>query len=183
MSTIRNEANRDRVFAEQLAAAETAIGLSPLRALRSAANTDWRAAAWLLERTCPERFARRKPDSLQPSEVRTLLDEVANIMADECSDNPQLERMCSRLDELQKARFGQYRSAMQGDPASKSSVDRHYDKLQREIEQLTGVDGSEMGISDKDVDAAIKWIEASDHRREEQEAVQAQAEYCSTKLT
>ncbi|WP_146452641.1 hypothetical protein [Bythopirellula polymerisocia] len=159
VATIRNEAGRDPVFAEQLAAAETAAGLSPLRALRTAANSNWRAAAWLLERTCPERFAQRKPDSLPPSEVRTLLDEVASIMADECTDEAQLQRMCSRLDELQKVRFGQYRSALQGDPAPKPAEERFYDKLRRDIEEITG------GF-DTDVAAAIKAIEASDHRRE-----------------
>ena len=56
VATLRREAQRDPAFAEELASAETASGLSPLRALRSAVNHNWRAAAWLLERTCPERL-------------------------------------------------------------------------------------------------------------------------------
>ncbi|TWU25913.1 hypothetical protein [Bythopirellula polymerisocia] len=171
VATIRREANRDPLFAEQLAVAETAAGLSPLRALRSAASTNWRAAAWLLERTCPERFARRKPELLQPSEVRTMLDEIASIMADEITNKAELKNMCQRLDELQKARFGQYRSALQGDPAPKSAEQRYYEKLQRDIDEYFG--GCMKDISDRDVEAAIAGIEASDRRRESQEAEQA----------
>ncbi|WP_146452383.1 hypothetical protein [Bythopirellula polymerisocia] len=55
--------------------------------------------------------------------------------------------------------FGQYLSALQGDPAPKPSEERCYDKLQRDIQELTG------GF-DTDVASAIKAIEASDHRRE-----------------
>ena len=166
VATIRREAARNPLFAEQLAHAETAAGLSPLRALRSAANTNWRAAAWLLERTYPERFARRKPESLQPSEVRTMLDEVASIMADETTDEAHLQRMRERLDELQKARFGQYRSELQGDPAPKSAEERYYDKVQRDIDEYFGACMKD--ISDKDVKAAIAGIEAYDSREAEE---------------
>ncbi|QEG37309.1 hypothetical protein [Bythopirellula goksoeyrii] len=170
VATIRREAGRDGGFAEQLTAAETAAGLSPLRALRSAANTDWRAAAWLLERTCPERFARRNLESLQPNEVHAMLSEVATIMADECTDDDQLQRMCGRLDELQKTRFGQYRSAQQGDPEPKPAEQRYYDKLQREIDGYFTNCIRENNA--KDVEAAINGIEAFDSRREAQQAVQ-----------
>ena len=167
VATIRREADRDPAFAQQLASAETAAGFAPLRALRVAANNNWRAAAWLLERTFPERFARRNPESLSPSEVRTLLDEVANIMADECTDDTQLKRMCERLDELQKARFGEYRSALQGDPEPKSAMDRYYDQIERDIEAVTGQSAAECGTNWK---ASIKWFEAKDRREAEEAA-------------
>ena len=86
-------------------------------------------------------------------------------MADECNDEAQLERMCTRLDELQKARFGQYRSALQGDPAPKSADQRYYDKLQREIEEALGA--VDMDFSAKDVRTAIAGIEAYDRRAAE----------------
>lgn len=168
VATIHREADRDPVFAEQLAAAETAAGLSPLRAMRVAANNNWRAAAWLLERTFPERFARRNPESLSPSEVRTLLDEVANIMADECTDDAQLKRMCERLDELQKARFGQYRSALQGDPSPKPADERYYDQLERDLEELTGLSSAD--FPNPNWKASIKWFEAKDRREAEEAA-------------
>ncbi|QEG34771.1 hypothetical protein [Bythopirellula goksoeyrii] len=177
VATIRNEASRDAEFAAQLTSAETTAGLTPLRAMRSAVSTDWRAAAWLLERTCPERYARRKPESLSPSEVRALLDEVASIMADESMDEAHLERMRSRLDELQKARFGQYRSGLQGDPTPKSAEERWYEKWQRELERdlaAVGFDASQNNVSAAEVKTAIAGIEAYDRSSEAEEAEQAQ---------
>ena len=165
VATIRREAERDPEFAEQLAAAETAAGLSPLQALRIAANNNWRAAAWLLERTYPDRFARRTPESIAPSEVRTLLDEVANIMADECTGDDQLERMCSRLEELQKNRFGQYRSTLQGDPQPKSAEDRFYDQVERDIERdIANLPDHLKTESDGDWREGIKVFGAKDRR-------------------
>jgi hypothetical protein len=38
----------------------------PLKIMQSAARTHWRAAAWLLEREDPERYARRPPTSCSP---------------------------------------------------------------------------------------------------------------------
>src|SRR3972149_3390604 len=66
--TIRREAPRNAEFHEPLRNADLRAELSPLQALRQAAHTHWRAAAWFLERTQPDRFGRRNPDTVTPQD-------------------------------------------------------------------------------------------------------------------
>ncbi len=129
--TIRREAQRDEDFAQRLREAETAAGLMPLQMLRKAASTQWRAAAWLLERSCPERFARRKPETIAPEEVKSLLDTVATIMAEECPDVGQQNRMIGRLEQLQQDHFGEARAAEQGTPQAISEIEQFINRFER----------------------------------------------------
>src|SRR5262245_30409408 len=52
--TIFREARRNPDFGKSLKEAQTAAELTPLNAMRDAAKQNWRAAAWLLERTNPQ---------------------------------------------------------------------------------------------------------------------------------
>lgn len=122
--TVRREVQRDEQFAQQLREAETAAELAPLQTMRKAASTQWRAAAWLLERMNPERFVRRQPQALAPTDVRSLLDSVANLMADECDDPEQQQRMIRRLAELQEEHFGEAQAQRQGTPTPMSEIER-----------------------------------------------------------
>jgi hypothetical protein len=81
-STIRREAQRDPEFHDALCRAELAAQLSPLRAMQQAASTHWRAAAWMLERSDPERFARHDPKSFGPKEARALGKDLLDIFND-----------------------------------------------------------------------------------------------------
>ena len=123
-STIRREAQRDEAFARQLQEAETAAELMPLRMVRQAAESQWRAAAWLLERICPERFARRPADSVAPDELKGLLDKAATVLVDECDDEAQRERIMGRLRQLQEDHFGQRRARQQPAPQPQSDLER-----------------------------------------------------------
>lgn len=127
--TIRREAQRDEAFARQLQEAETAAELMPLRLVRQAAESQWRAAAWLLERMCPERFARRTADSVTEDELKALLEQTATILVDECYDEPQQQRVVRRLRQLQEDRFGERRARQQGAPEPKSELERMLDRL------------------------------------------------------
>lgn len=70
--TIRREALRDEDFHDQLRRAELSSQLNPLKALQNATGTHWRAAAWLLERTCPERFAKPDLKRLDPADIQEI---------------------------------------------------------------------------------------------------------------
>src|SRR4051812_6525875 len=86
VNTIRREAERNTEFDEQLRRSETYAQLSPLRAMQHAVATHWRAAAWMLERAFPERFARPEPGAFGSRQARELLNEALGVISSEISD-------------------------------------------------------------------------------------------------
>jgi IS30 family transposase len=96
-TTIRREALRNDDFHDDLRQAELTAQLSPLRAMRQAAATHWRAAAWLLERTHPERFAKQNPKNFRPEQVEAFMTHMAEVVAEEISDEPTRQRVYRRL--------------------------------------------------------------------------------------
>jgi hypothetical protein len=69
VKTIRRHAQRDDRFGRLLRAAELAAQNDPLKLMRRAAGGSWRAAAWLLERTDPERYAKQPTATCRPQDV------------------------------------------------------------------------------------------------------------------
>jgi hypothetical protein len=69
--TVQREARHNEFFHHDLHLAVYAAPIDPEKQVRRAARTHWRAAAWLLERTDPDRFAKRPPNSYSPE---TLMD-------------------------------------------------------------------------------------------------------------
>jgi hypothetical protein len=61
--TLRNEIRRSAAFRSEVQAALLSARLAPEKLLRQAAGRNWRAAAWLLERTNPNVYSRRPPGS------------------------------------------------------------------------------------------------------------------------
>ena len=96
-STIRREALRNEDFHEALRRAEMAGQLESLRTIRKAAASNWRAAAWLLERTHPERFAKQDVKTLKPDEVDAVIDRLAETIAEEIDDQATQGRVYRRL--------------------------------------------------------------------------------------
>src|SRR5689334_21034106 len=86
LATIRREAERDPDFDHQLRQSEAFARLSPLRAMQQAAQTHWRAAAWLLERAFPEQFGRRNPGMFGAREARELMKEILTMVRAEFCD-------------------------------------------------------------------------------------------------
>jgi hypothetical protein len=84
--TIWREARRNPQFDETIRQAQFARDLNPVRTLQDAAANDWRAAAWLLERTQPEHYARRAANSFSPQDVAALLDRVCEAIGEETQD-------------------------------------------------------------------------------------------------
>src|SRR4051812_45778916 len=86
VSTIKRESSRNPAFADQLRQSQNHSQISPLRAMQHAAANDWRAAAWLLERAFPDRFARPEHGAFGAREARRLMNEVLSVISSELFD-------------------------------------------------------------------------------------------------
>jgi IS30 family transposase len=95
-STIRREMKRVPEFGEEVRSAECNAQLDSLAAMRKAASTHWRAAAWLLERTNP-RFARYQSRGYKPEEVWLVVEEVILTATEEMTDFQQRQILCRRM--------------------------------------------------------------------------------------
>ena len=95
--TIRREALRNEEFHEALRRAELSSQLDPIRTLRKAASTHWRAAAWLLERTNPSRFARQPADLITPDHFEKVVTELFELLLEEIPDPETQQRIYLRM--------------------------------------------------------------------------------------
>jgi hypothetical protein len=71
LRTVQREAKHNEFFHHDLQLALHSAPPDPHVLMQRAARTHWRAAAWLLERTDPDKFAKRPPNSCSPE---TLMD-------------------------------------------------------------------------------------------------------------
>lgn len=91
VKTIRRHLQRDECFRREFRAAQLAARTDPLKTLRRKAGRYWRAAAWLLERTSPESFAKRPPRSATADEVAESFAVLIDAAVDHIDD-----RACRR---------------------------------------------------------------------------------------
>jgi hypothetical protein len=100
--TIRNTAKRDAEFAAALQQAETRHEIQHLAHINAAAKEGryWRAAAWALERTHPDRYGRRRPYTVSPEQLSQALAQFASIILEEITDEDLQQRIFERLTEL-----------------------------------------------------------------------------------
>jgi len=91
--TIRREALRNPDFHDSLRKAELSAQLVPLQTLRKAASKHWRAAAWLLERTNPDRFAKHDPKTFRLDEIDDTLTRLVEIIVSEIEDSETQKRI------------------------------------------------------------------------------------------
>lgn len=95
--TIHRELERNAEFAEKVRRAEIAGQLDPLATVRHAARSDWRAAAWYLERTNPQRFGKRNPVLIKPEDILAEIDSLVEIIFEEVKDDATCDRIVERL--------------------------------------------------------------------------------------
>ena len=97
VKTIHRESQRNDEFRRSLHNAELAARLEPLKLVRQAAGAHWRAAAWLLERTQPERFAPRPAGAVRPEQVEDACHRLIEAALQEIDDPEGRRRAHSRL--------------------------------------------------------------------------------------
>ena len=103
--TIHREAQRDDTFRKQLIKAEADFEVVLVARIGEAARskTQWRAAAWLLERRCPEQFRLRNPKLLTPAELQIAIGQVVDVLTESLEESKQaeiLERVAEVLGEI-----------------------------------------------------------------------------------
>ena len=79
---IEAEESCDPCFTQKNCCARMTSEANLLKALTGAAgdSKQWRAAAWLLERLYPERYARRKPNTLSLKDHEQRLQQIADLV-------------------------------------------------------------------------------------------------------
>ncbi len=88
---ISREIGRDRDFAAQIAKAEEAAEVYYMQQIKAAAKKEqyWRAAAWVLERRNPNRYAARGAQTITFEQLARLITQIAEIVGGEIND-PQV---------------------------------------------------------------------------------------------
>ena len=100
--TITNTANRDPDFAKKLSQAESAAEIVHIENINRAGRDVkyWRASAWMLERLHPDRFGKSSPDAVSPSQMASLIIQLAEIVIQEVPAPKYRKGILKRLDRL-----------------------------------------------------------------------------------
>ncbi len=96
---IRREIATNARFAAEINKAEEESELYFLNKIRQAANKDqyWRAAAWALERRCPNRYAARSSGALSVEQVKALLTRLADLVIQEIPGQAERRKILKRI--------------------------------------------------------------------------------------
>jgi hypothetical protein len=81
-NTIRRESRRNPEFGARIRQAALQAKLRPLQAIKQAADKNWRAAAWMLDRQNPKR-TRRRPYYMTMRQMGKLMSRIDAILAEE----------------------------------------------------------------------------------------------------
>ena len=106
-STIYRETQRDGIFQAQLEKAEADFEVVLVARIGEAARskTQWRAAAWLLERRCPGQFRLRNPKLLTLAELQIAISQVVSVLTESLEESKQaeiLQRIGEVLEEFEE---------------------------------------------------------------------------------
>jgi len=107
LRTVQREAKLDEDFHHELKLSQR-VTPDPLKIMESAARTHWRAAAWLLERTDPDNYARRPASSASPFQFEAglaLVVEAALELAQPQQRNAVYQRLKAACDTAFKCVF------------------------------------------------------------------------------
>lgn len=101
-STLFAALKADEGFAAKVRRAEMQQDITPLRRILEHSQKSWRAAAWILERQNPNRYARRPPRMVSNTDCMTFLKSVLNYLLSGASseDHQRTAHYLERLEQL-----------------------------------------------------------------------------------
>ena len=104
---IAREIGRNKDFALQVARAEEAAEVFYLQQIKAAAKKEqyWRAAAWVLERRNPNRYAARGAQTITFEQIAKWITQIAEIIGGEINDPEVRANILKRLRTLTIALF------------------------------------------------------------------------------
>ena len=99
---IRREIGRNKEFAQQVAKAEEAAEVYYMQRIKDAAKKEqyWRAAAWVLERRCPNRYAARGAHTVTFDQLARLMTQIGEIVGGEIKDAETRTKILKRFQQL-----------------------------------------------------------------------------------
>lgn len=106
-------------FARELARAEANAELMHVQNIRQAAKDEknWRASVWWLERVFPERYARKESGGVSPGDIQSLLQQVAEAIAESVQTSEERAALLRRIDSLaQQVRSGAPKASSDEEP-------------------------------------------------------------------
>lgn len=107
-STITYTIARNPRFADKVRQAKCSAEVGLIRNIRNAAKKEqyWRAAAWMLERGYPDRYAPRGPDTISKEQIAGLLAAFSRIVAQEVPVSAHRKNALRRLEQLSTSLTG-----------------------------------------------------------------------------
>ena len=101
---LKQAISEDGTFAADVAKAEQESEVFFVNKIRKAADKEqyWRAAAWALERRCPNRYAARGAGTLTMDQVKQLVSKLADIVVQEIPGGTERRKILKRINELIK---------------------------------------------------------------------------------
>ena len=99
---LRSEMQLDVDFLKKLLRAEATPEFNHMRNLYNAAKDEkhWRASVWWLERRAPERYARRAPNAVTPSQLQQVIATLTEAIAGEVNNQQDRRRVLARLEQI-----------------------------------------------------------------------------------
>lgn len=99
-TTIRREARRNPEFSEKLRRASLSTEISILSSIRNAAQKNWRAGTWLLERLDVQRYGKKNARQVSPEQLAEFFKQIVDAIWEEIPSEETRRRIDQRIGEL-----------------------------------------------------------------------------------